>query len=210
MKALTISGVKLVAEGDRIVTSVLSGKPFEPESLKVWCEICEGGGTVLDIGAYTGLYAIAAAQRRCHVIAFEPLSNNRGRFRLNAVLNGVVVRANAEVVSDTVGETWISVNPKVTGMTSGASLVRNNGMKQKVGSLTVDSLMLRECTAMKIDVERAEPLVLAGARETLKRLHPILLIEVLGDDEKAAVRAAVPDYEVQREMDGRNWLMVPK
>lgn len=210
MNYLVVSGVKLIADGDRIVSSVQGGKPFEPESLTVWEDICSHGGTVLDIGAYTGLYAIAAAQRRCHVIAFEPLLENRRRFRVNAILNGVVVRANAEVVSDEVGDTTITVNPNVTGLTSGASLIRKNGQHRQVKSVTVDSLLLGECVAMKIDVERAEPLVLRGAQDTLQRLKPALLVEVLGDDEKAAVRAAVPFYRVKREMDGRNWLMVAR
>lgn len=210
MKYVTVSGVKLIIEGDRICASVLGGKPFEPESLTVWGDICASGGRILDIGAYTGLYAIAAARLGCRTTAFEPLPKNRARFRENAALNNVSAKVNAEVVSDQVGETEITINPNVAGLTSGASLIRRNGIRMKVNSVTVDSLGLKKLTAMKIDVERAEPLVLRGAQETLQRCRPALLVEVLGDDEKAAVRAAVPFYRVKRELDNRNWLMVPR
>lgn len=210
MKALDIAGVKLIADGDRIVASVNDGKPFEPESLARWRKLCRKGATVLDVGAYTGLYSLVAARQGCRVIAFEPLLKNRRRFVANAALNGLDVGVNAEVVSDQVGETSITVNPNVAGLTSGASLIRRNGDKVRVRSVTIDSLLLTSCAAMKIDVERAEPMVLAGARDTLKRLKPALLIEVLGVDEKEAVQAAVPFYRVAAELDGRNWLMVAK
>lgn len=201
---------------DRICASVMKGVPFEPESLEAWGDICSSGGHVLDVGAYTGLYAIAAVMMGCRATAFEPLQDNRGRFRKNAELNGVDLSANMEAISDRVGQTSLSINARVKGLTSGASLFHysgGNGEYEKripVRTITVDSLNLKKVTAMKVDVERAEPLVLAGARETLQRCRPVLLVEVLGNDERAAVRAAVPFYRVTKELDTRNWLMVPK
>jgi FkbM family methyltransferase len=205
-----VAGVKLISSGDRIVAKVRAGETFEPESLEAWRELCAAGGMALDIGAYTGLYAIIAAQAGCKVMAFEPLPKNAQRCRQNFAANGVDVELIEAVVADRVGMGEITVNQNVVGLTSGASLIRKTGVKRAVRSLTVDSLNLPQVTAIKIDVERAEPLVLNGARKTLERLRPVLLVEVLGDDEKAAVRAAVPSYRVKREMDGRNWLMVAR
>jgi hypothetical protein len=48
-----------------------------------------------------------------------------------------------------------------------------------VDTLALDDLGIEQLAAMKVDVERGEPLVLKGARETLKRCRPELLIEVL-------------------------------
>lgn len=210
--------VQLYTNNDRICSSIMKGVPFEPESLEVWGDICGAGGRVMDIGAYSGLYAIAASMMGCHATAFEPLPDNRVRFKKNAALNGVDVKVNMEAVADRVGVLSLSVNPAVKGMTSGASLLRYSGgapgareIRFPVPALTIDSLGLKKLDAMKIDVERAEPMVLAGAQETLRRLRPVLLVEVLGDAEKAAVRAAVPkSYRVKRELDGRNWLMVAR
>lgn len=199
--------VRLIAEGDRIVGSLKDRGPFEPESLAKWAELCGGGGTVLDIGAYTGLYAISARLMGCDTIAFEPMPANRLRFGENAALNGVSDKVNEEVVSDQVGETVITYNP--IPFTSGASLIRKNGTKLPVRSVTIDSLNLPEVAAIKIDVERAEPLVLAGARETLAHCRPAMLVEVLGEKEAAAVREAVVGYRVAAVLDVRNWLMLP-
>lgn len=205
---------KMIASGDSIVAHLRAGKTFEPATLERWVKLCAAGGTVLDVGAYSGLFAIFAAKVGCTVIAFEPLHHER--CRENFALNGVKVDLRDGVVSDIVGPTEIKVNTAVPGMTSGASLIYPSGAgpraivrSRPVQSVTIDSLGLQQCTAIKIDVERAEPMVLAGARETLARLRPKLLVEVLGRDEEAAVLASVSGYKVAERLDQRNWLMLP-
>jgi FkbM family methyltransferase len=208
--------VEMMAAGDACVKLARAGS-FEPESLECWAEMCSPGGMVLDIGAYTGLFSIVAAKMGCSPIAFEPMPKHIARCRENFELNGVMVDLRNVAVTDKTGPTTIKFNPNVAGFTSGASLIRPSGGSGKgaesrpigVAGVTVDGLGLEQCTAIKIDVERGEPMVLAGAQEALQRLRPPLLVEVLGGGEKAAVRAAVPFYRVEREMDGRNWLMLP-
>lgn len=199
--------VRLISEGDRIVASLKGRGPFEPDSLAKWAELCAGGGLVIDVGAYTGLYTIAARLLGCWAVPFEPMPFNRARFKANCELNQVHDGVNSEVVSDQVGQAMITYNP--IPYTSGASLLRRTGAQLRVDSLTIDSLNLKSVHAIKIDVERAEPMVLAGARETLARCRPTLLVEVLGDDEGAAVLAAIEGYRHVATLDVRNWLMVP-
>ncbi|MER9559825.1 FkbM family methyltransferase [Mesorhizobium sp. M0323] len=216
IKAGSVSA-DLIEQDDAICLQIRSGKRFEAESLTRWAGICSVGGTVIDVGAYTGLFSIIAAKQGCRVIAFEPMPTHIARCRDNFRLNNAEVELHNACVSDRVGEAVIKFNPKVPFLTSGASLIRPSGGTGKaneskplnVHSITIDSLGLDQCTAIKIDVERGEPMVLAGARDTLERLKPVLLVEVLGEEEKAAVRTAVPDYDVAAEMDIRNWLMVP-
>lgn len=221
MRLLNIAGVKMIVEHDRICIWVLGIEdkakqgplPFEPESLPVWADICSvGGARVLDVGAYTGLYSLVARKAGAHVTAFEPLERNRRRFMENAAVNGFDdLTVNLEAVSDRVGTATITTNLAARGLSSGSSIVKVVGANHiKVPTITIDSLNIKKLTAMKIDVERAEPLVLKGSRETLERCRPTILVEVLGDDEKAAVRAAVPGYKVEKQLDTRNWLMVPK
>jgi FkbM family methyltransferase len=206
-------GVQLIEKDDTICSWLAAGNAFETDSLARWAEICAAGGMVLDIGAYTGLFSVVAAKQGCDVIAFEPMPMHFKRCRENFALNDVHVDVRNACVSDTVGEAVIKYNPNVRGLTSGASLLYPSGgrkgeeLPHKVKSATIDSLGLKQCTAIKIDVERAEPLVLAGATETLARCRPALLVEVLGEDEKRAVRAAVPGYRVVAEFDERNWIM---
>ncbi len=201
--------VSLIAHADRIVSHIRSGLPFERESLAMWADMCAAKGVVLDIGGYTGLFAIAAAKLGCEVWTFEPMPLNAARIRENAALNGVSIQVIECVVSDRLGEQTLSFNPKVAGFTAGASLVMNKGKSTSVRSVTVDSLNLSDVAAIKIDVERAEPLVLRGASDTLRRCKPMIIAEALGEDEAAAVMREIPQYDHLRTLDVRNMVLAP-
>lgn len=202
--------VYLIAEGDRIAGSLKDRGPFEPQTLQTWAIMCAQGGTVIDVGAYTGLFSIAARKLGAKVIAFEPMPKNRARFKENCRFNKVDDHVNSEAVSDQCGPAAIKFNP--IPYTSGASLVRKSGSVQPVDLLTIDSLELQSVRAIKIDVERAEPRVLCGARETLQRCRPELLVEVLGDSEGQAVLEALDGlgYRHAATLDVRNWHLMPE
>lgn len=200
--------VDLIEEGDRVVAHLKSGKPFEVESLAIWSTLCARGGIALDIGAYSGLFAIAAAKKGCEVFAFEPMPFNAARCRENIARNGVAVELLEVAVSDRSGFADIVFNPRVP-FTAGASLIRKSGERHRVEVVTIDRLCLSNVRAIKIDVERNEPAVLRGAAETIERCKPSILVEVLDDERKSGVRAALPGYTVAREIDDRNWLMIP-
>lgn len=200
--------VQLIEEGDRICGHVASGKLFEPESLNAWAKLCSKGGTVIDVGGYSGLFSIAAAKMGCRVICIEPMPINAVRIIENCRLNKVLVELHQAVASNENGTASLTYNPKVSGMTSGASLVRKKGFKFDVKSLTIDSLNL-DPVAIKIDVERGEYLVLEGAKETIARSKPSMLVEVLDVEREELVKKAVVGYQIVSVIDVRNWLMLP-
>lgn len=203
--------VALMAHDDRIVRHIREKKkPFEPKSLAAWASMCEKGKTALDIGGYSGLFAIAAAKLGCKAWCFEPMPLNLNRIRMNAIHNNVKFEIIGGVVSDVVGTLNLTWNDKVVGLTAGASLVRKKGYKMPVPSVTVDSMCLDDVCAIKIDVERGEPAVLRGARQTITRCRPGLIVEALGQSERSAVEEILPDYVVWNVMDVRNLLMVDR
>lgn len=200
--------VQLLSDGDRIAASLKDRGPFEPNSLALWVDLCRSGGPVLDIGAYTGVYAIAARLAGARCIAFEPMPANRARFVENCRLNRVDEKVNSEAVGDETGPAILHYNP--IPFTSGASLVRKTGSEQRVDVVTVDSLGLKKVTAIKIDVERADAKVIAGARETLARCRPVILVEALDEELEAAVLDAAGDgYRLHDTLDKRNRVLMP-
>lgn len=210
--------VDMVEQDDAICMHLRAGKTYEPQTLARWSAMCRDGGVVVDVGAYTGLFSIIAARQGCEVIAFEPMAAHVERCGHNFRRNGVQVDLRHACASDRTGVAAIKFNPKVPFLTSGASLVRPSGgtaaadesRSFDIAAVAIDDLQLETCRAIKIDVERGEPIVLAGARKTLARCRPTLLVEVLGESEKAVIRETLPDYRVEAELDGRNWLMVPR
>lgn len=200
--------VQLIADGDRIVGSLRDRGPFEPDSLRRWVELCRAGGTVLDVGAYTGVFSIAARMAGARCISFEPMAANRHRFQENCRINKVAQAVNSEAVGDECGEAVMHYNPIL--FTSGASLARKTGTELKVQMLTIDSLQLPKVAAIKIDVERADARVITGARETLERCRPAILVECLDQELEAAALAAAGDgYRLAETLDGRNRLLLP-
>lgn len=195
--------------GDRICNSVAEGKPFEPQSLQAWAGMMDAGNVALDIGAYTGLYAIAAAKFGARAVAMEPMPGLRDRLERNARRNGVKVEIIPAAASSEDGEADIVHNPKIA-YSAGASLVRKKGYRLRVKTMRVDSLNLENVCAIKIDVEKHEAAVLRGARNTLERWRPKLLVEALDDDLKAAVLKELPDYELAGVLDVRNLYLEPR
>jgi FkbM family methyltransferase len=206
--------IQMLYDGDVIGPIVQQNGHFEPESLAFWSKIVKYCGKVLDIGAYSGIYGIIAAKAGCKVLAFEPMPNQYQRVLDNAKLNNCSIIVRNECVSDRNDHALLQYNARMTALTSGASIKTPVAgtvfQSMVVKSLTIDSLNLTDCSAMKIDVEGAEPEVLIGARKTIKKHQPIILAEALTDTAGEAMLEAVPDYKLAMVLDGRNWVMVPK
>ena len=142
------------------------------------------GKTFFDVGSYFGYYALCAAKQGAQSFAFEPVPANFELLEKHAQLNsqlGVTVLPMA--VSDADGEVAFNLPPagnRGTGaMDSGSS---PDGQRTVVEAVSIDSFAgsrnLQRLDAMKIDVEGAELKVLAGARQSIARFRPRMLIEV--------------------------------
>ncbi len=206
--------LELIEDDDRICAHLRKSGVFEPDSLRTWHDLClnNAGAQVLDVGGYSGLYTIVAALLGCHVTVVEPMPDQFRRIIENVALNGVShrVRLVQAAAHHHGGSSVIRYNPKVK-MTSGASMGRKSGAEVPVRLCTVDDLMAGcKVVAAKIDVERHEASVLMGSLQTLKRCHPTLIVEALDPPLRQSVEMTVPSYMVERVMDSRNLLMVPR
>ncbi len=155
-------------------------------------EFVRPGATVWDVGANVGLFAFAAAQRAGAsgaVVAIEPDAWLADLLRRSARLP-VPDRARVEVVpaavADTVGvaRLHIASRARSANYLEGFGRVTAGGSRETrtVQTVTLDSLLERFSPphVVKIDVEGAEGIVLAGARRLLSEHRPIILCEVFG------------------------------
>ena len=62
---------------------------YEPGSLSVWRHLSKTSGSIVDCGAYTGIYSLvsAAVNNASMIYAFEPVSFIRARLSKNAIIN---------------------------------------------------------------------------------------------------------------------------
>lgn len=147
--------------------------------------LCDRDRDAIDVGANEGSYIHFMRGRSRHVLAFEPIP-----FLAAALTRkfprGVTVRALA--LSRTPGVAVLRI-PVVDGVavngcaTLSAVVTANyaNCREISVPTAPLDALYSGDVGFIKIDVEGHEEAVLEGARDTLSRCRPKLLIEALDD-----------------------------
>lgn len=208
-----VAGIKLAYDGedDRMVIQRDRGDG-QMETLKAWADMQQEGFEAIDVGAYTGLFSLVAAARGARVHAFEPMPHNFQRLIKNCALNKLAVYTYQVAASNREGIAHLYYNPKVR-LTTGASLepgIDLHGACIDVRTLEIDALALTSVCAIKVDVERHELAVLQGAKQTIARCRPMLIIETLDEEMREAVRAMLPGYDVGDILDKRNTMFRPK
>lgn len=165
---------------------------WEPETVKILAVVAPQCSTFLDIGAHVGYHSllVAAVSPSTSVHAFEPVSSIFHRLSSNVQLNGlrnVVVHERG--LSNAPGRVKMHIPTQQGVLPLQASLLPYPGYdgidEQDVEVTTVDSVVeqhrIPRVDLMKIDVEGAEYLVIAGAESTLRRDRPLVVCEVLPD-----------------------------
>lgn len=167
------------------------------------------GGVFVDVGANQGDFALLAAGLvgpGGRVLAFEPEPGNAAAIRSNIALNGLTnVELREAALSDRVGTAtlhrsavsgWHSLRPDLPDRDRDATTVAVQAL---------DDLGLPRLDLLKIDVEGAEAAVIAGARDTLYRHRPVVLLDThpqLGAD-VAAMAATFRELGYEAHPSGR-------
>ena len=157
------------------------------------------GSTALDIGANIGVFTVALS--RCatpsgRVLAFEPqtgvfniLSTNVGQNFLN---NVTLYQAGVGQESGTLNVPPLDYSAH--GNFGGVELSEENE-GPSVEIMTIDSLDLRACHFIKIDVEGMEIEAIAGGVKTIKNCRPTLFVENDRQHNSATLIKSIFDLE---------------
>lgn len=156
-------------------------------------------GTAIDIGANEGLFTYRLAGLYDRVHAFEINDRLTGALRDYAAAAGNV-EVHGVGLSSADGPATLYI-PVLRGrpVTGWASLRPGNlpeaeaHIERPASVRTLDSYGLGDVTFVKADVEGHELELLAGARETLRRNRPVVLIEVAARN-ATAVREFFHDF----------------
>ena len=153
---------------------------FEPEFWLVNI-FCDPRKTSIDIGANMGHYSYYMAKFSRNVIAFEP---NRDLWNDLRRLLGRNVRLESAALSRTSTKAVIRIDRHNTGV---ATIEQANDLAcledksdivtREIETRTLDSFNFSDISMIKIDVEGHEEAVLEGARETIRRNQPALIVE---------------------------------
>ena len=173
------------------------GHGSEGYSLRLWRELCVRSRFIADIGANTGIYALAAAalntnaemNTNAEIIAIEPVPRIYNKLASNIALNNFNIKAYKVAASDHDGESlmfdscqehsYSASLEEVMSIEGGytAEVVRTTVPTVRLDTL-FDEIQFERIDLLKIDVENHELKVLAGMRNCLDRDRPTLLIEI--------------------------------
>jgi FkbM family methyltransferase len=179
--------------GRRITEEARSGEP----ELAILAKLLPRGGTAVDVGANRGVFAYALTDIADRVVAFEPNPDYaffarwmlRGRAEVHELaLSGEPGRGTLYVPLSDQGMVL-----HLAGSLKGTHSQFRNIKTYDVEVRTLDGFSLVDVRFIKADVEGSEREVLDGARATIVRDRPILLLELLSGthQDPAAYTAAI-------------------
>jgi FkbM family methyltransferase len=138
------------------------------------------GSTVIDVGANIGFFTLKFARwvgPDGRVVAIEPETRNMATLRRRVQRARVqrVVACVQAAAADRSGQLRLAVNPAHPG----DHRIAEEG--EPVRAVTIDELTAddaRRVTLVKIDVQGAEMMVLAGARRVIETHRPAIFVEI--------------------------------
>jgi FkbM family methyltransferase len=167
----------LLPKSDRHFSQYLATAPkvegrrmYQPQHIRSVLDICRSRRLAVDVGAHVGFWSYYLALAYQDVHAFEPSELFAQCFERNVRAKNVVLHRTA------LGEEERSVQLESVTGNSGATHVRPD-TAGTVRMRRLDDYAFDNLDLLKVDVEGYEQRVLLGARETLLRCRPVVIVE---------------------------------
>jgi FkbM family methyltransferase len=174
------------AEDEGIDRVIYERGMYEMGTMNFIQENLSAGGTFIDAGANIGVMSLAAAKTvgtQGRVLSFEPHPETRTILEKNIALNGfsqIEIQPLGLGSGRSTGTLFSEEKNR-----GGASLIDyeendEHGAEIQIASLDslVEGLNLDKLDLIKIDIEGWEFEMLKGAKETLNKLRPALIVEI--------------------------------
>ena len=221
---------------------------FEGETLRLWYEISkEANGLVLDIGAFSGIYSLvaASANKQSSIVAFEPHPNNFDLLCRNIQINEFSnITSDNRAISNKTGKV-VFYNEGRGNQPPGFTLINHPYVDPESSSISCAAISFKEylesnhkeqiLSLVKLDIERAELIVLRDGIERIQKDQTIIFCEILtkssdrdsifkihslfkkidyvfiniNDTKKRLIYSGTSTEDLSEEI-GRNWVILPK
>ncbi len=199
-EVVTVRGIPLTVYQHEAVSEVIrqTGDFYEADILDELREMFPTQRTIVDVGANIGNHSAywSAFVPNTAIHAFEPVPDNYELLLKNAP--SAVCHPSA--LSDHVGRVAITMDRQNMGR---GQVTRHGDIK--VTARTLDEFAMQDVSLIKIDVEGHELPVTLGARRTIGRWKPAIVVEDEFDDFAWHLLAAgLVGYRRTREWPGHN------
>lgn len=211
-----INGMKMqVVWTDSVGSVIRSDGCYEPEVVSLFLSHIKPDSAVIDVGAHIGQYTLLAAGNGCTVHSFEPEPRTFAILSRNVAQNGLTsVFLNQCALSETAH--FARLFPASSDNIGATSLIPNkysSAVSTSISCVALDEYLADHSSPVvsliKIDVEGAELSVLRGARVTLSRYHPHLIVEFCEHMQAAAGHSCEEIADLLRSFGYRLWRVNP-
>ena len=165
---------------------------FEGETLRLWYGISkEVNGLVLDIGAHSGIYSLvaASANKQSSIVAFEPHPKNFDLLCKNIQINEFSnITSDNRAISNKTGKV-VFYNESRGNQPYGLTLINHRYVDPESSSISCATISFKEylesnhkeqiLSLVKLDIERAELIVLRDGIERIQKDQTIIFCEML-------------------------------
>lgn len=146
-------------------------------------------GLCVQAGGWTGAYALPMSDYFHSVMCFEPEKSNFSILKHNTK-DSNIIDCHPMALSSGVHNRHLAV----ARSTLAHKLTQSPGSTKCV---SIDSLDLKSCEAIVLDIEGSETYAIEGAKETIKKFEPVIVIgSKVTDTRLTDVRKLLPDYVV--------------
>jgi FkbM family methyltransferase len=188
---------------------------YEPELQNAAHEFVRRGMVIFDVGANIGYISLLMARlsgENGHVFSFEALPNNVELLQKNIALNhleSIIEVVPKAVVDASHSVSFLLHSSNAMGKALG-SAGRDEHYEQeiKVVGITLDDFVFTEGNPapdlIKMDIEGGEVLAIKGMQRLLKEKHPLIFIELHGEEAARAMWLALStaSYEILKMEKG--------
>ncbi len=218
---------------------------FEGETLRLWYEISKIiDGLVLDIGALSGIYSLvaASANKQNSIVAFEPHPKNFDILLKNIQINKFSnITSDNRAISNKTGTALFYNYSDEDVENTGFTLVNHRYVETESSSISCPTISFKEylefnhkgqiLSLVKLDIERAELIVLKDGIERIQRDQTIIFCEILdresifkiqslfkkidyvfiniNDNKKRLIYSEASTEDLPEDL-GPNWAILPK
>ena len=169
-----------------VVKALLADRVWEKKIDSLMREIIQPDWVCVDAGAYIGSHALTMAEIGKEVHLFEPqplVYECLLKTRENKKLNNWYIN-NFALTNKDHGSVGFLSNNDGDGRITRSNMRKDWKFQFKVKTMRLDSLNLKKVDFMKIDVEGSEFELLKGAKGTISKYHPVIIMEVFKGKKK--------------------------
>ncbi len=184
-----------------LIKTLMKRNDFEPKMVRLFQTLIKKDDVVIDVGANIGCTSILFGELAEQVISFEPSPTTFNLLQKNIKQSGLenITLLNSALGSNPgVSKITYAESNRSGGFISNKTTISTGHVTEKIRIEKLDNIIhdlnISKLDFIKIDVEGFEKEVIEGARNTINKFQPIIVLELNHWCLNAFQRITIPDF----------------